>query len=74
MMPVPEQEEVDLEQVRKERLEKNKAWRKKKELERWESCGLQPPPSPEEIKERNREKARKIEKKLYKELMCSNCG
>lgn len=73
-MPTPEQEEVDIEQVRKERLEKNKAWRKKKEQERWESCGLEPPLTPEEIKERNREKARKIEKKLYKELMCTNCG
>lgn len=66
-------EEVDEEEVRKERLEKNKEWRKKKEREKWERAGLEPPPGPEEIKEKNRKMARKFEKKLHKELLCSNC-
>ena len=68
-----EREEVDPEEARQERLEKNKEWRKRKEREKWEREGLEPPPGPEEIKERNRKLARKYEKKLHKELLCSNC-
>ena len=68
-----EREEVDPEEARQERLEKNKEWRKRKEREKWEREGLEPPPGPEEIKERNRRLARKYEKKLHKELLCSNC-
>ena len=68
-----EREELDPEEVRTERLEKNKEWRRKKEREKWEREGLEPPPGPEEIKEKNRKLARKYEKKLHKELLCSNC-
>ena len=68
-----EREEVDPEEARQERLEKNKEWRKRREREKWEREGLEPPPGPEEIKERNRKLARKYEKKLHKELLCSNC-
>ena len=67
-------EEVDEEELRKQRLEKNKEWRKRREMERWESCGMKPPPDPEVLREKNREKARKIEKKLFKEFLCSCCG
>ena len=68
-----DREEADEEELRKERLEKNKEWRKRKEREKYESRGLKPPPGPEDIKERNRKLARKFEKKLHKELLCSNC-
>ena len=47
------EEEADTEEIRRERLEKNKEWRKRKEREKWESQGLQPPPGPEDIKEKN---------------------
>ena len=67
------EEEADTEEIRRERLEKNKEWRKRKEREKWESQGLQPPPGPEDIREKNRKVARKFEKKLHKELLCSNC-
>ena len=70
---VGEREEGDSEDLRKERLEKNKEWRKRKEREKWESQGLKPPPGPEDITEKNRKFARKFEKKLHKELLCSNC-
>lgn len=68
-----EREEGESEDVRRERMEKNKEWRKRKEKEKWESQGLKPPPGPEDIRERNRKLARKCEKKLHKELLCSNC-
>ena len=69
-----EDNEVDQEEMRKQRIEKNQEWRRKKELQRYESCGLEPPQDPEEIREKNRKLARKIEKKLHKEFLCSNCG
>ena len=70
---VEERVEGGSEDMRRERLEKNKEWRKRKEREKWESQGLKPPPEPEDIRERNRKFARKFEKKLHKELLCSNC-
>jgi len=73
LIPPPEKEEIDHEALRKQRLEKNKEWRRKKEIEKYESCGLKPPPTQEEIDEKNRKIARKIEKKLHKEFLCCNC-
>jgi len=70
----PEEEDDDKkEEERQERIEKNKEWRRRRELQRWESCGLEPPPSPKTVRENNRKIARKIEKQLCSELMCSNC-
>ena len=63
-----DKEQVDEETVRSERLERNQEWRRRKEAERW-----QPPPGPDTIKENNRKIARKIEKKVYRQFLCSNC-
>ena len=68
---VEERVEGGSEDMRRERLEKNKEWRMRKEKEKWESQGLKPP-GPEDIREKNR-KLRKCETKLHKELLCSNC-
>jgi len=59
---------------RKTRMEKNREWRKKREMARWESCGLEPPPSPTTERENNRLAARDLEKQLCKLLQCTNCG
>ena len=71
----PEDEDADekKEEERTERMEKNKEWRKRREMQRWESCGLDPPPDPSTEKDKNRKIARKFEKKLCSELLCSNC-
>jgi len=61
------------EEERSNRIDKNKEWRKKREMQRLESCGLEPPPDPSIQKEKNRKIARKFEKQLCRELMCSNC-
>lgn len=68
-----EEDEDKKEEERIERIDKNKEWRKRKEMERWESCGLAPPPDPKIEKEKNRKIARKFEKQLCSELICSNC-
>ena len=69
-----EKEEENGEEANKERLEKNKEWRRRKEEEKRKSQGLPPPEDPEAIKEKNRKVARKLEKKLHKEFLCTNCG
>ena len=68
-----DKEQVDEETVRSERLERNQEWRRRREAERWQSSGRQPPPGPDTIKENNRKIARKIEKKVYRQFLCSNC-
>lgn len=42
-------------------------------MQKWESCGLEPPPDPKKEKERNRKIARKFEKQLCNEMLCSQC-
>ena len=66
---VEERKEGDSDDIKRERLEKNKEWRKRKERDKWESQGLKPRLGPEDIREKNR----KCETKLQKELLCSNC-
>ena len=68
-----EKEESNEEEANKERLERNKEWRRRKEAKLRESQGLPPPEDPEVIKEKNRKVARKLEKKLHKEFLCTNC-
>ena len=68
-----EEDEDKKKEERIERIDKNKEWRKRKEMERWESCGLDPPPDLKIEKEKNRKIARKFEKQLCSELICSNC-
>ena len=68
-----EKEEEGDEEANNERLEKNKEWRRRKEAERRESQGLPPSEDSEMIKEKNRKVARKLEKKLHKEFLCTNC-
>jgi len=68
-----EKEEGNEEETNKDRLEKNKEWRRRKEAKLRESQGLPPPEDPEVIKEKNRKVARKLEKKLHKEFLCTNC-
>lgn len=58
---------------RKKREESNREWRKKREISRWKSCGLEPPPSPTTEKEKHRLAARDLEKQMYKLLLCSSC-
>lgn len=58
----------------KVRMETNRDWRKKREMAKWESCGLEPPPSPTTERETNRLAARDLEKQLCKLLLCTNCG
>ena len=68
-----ERDEEGEEEARRERLERNKEWRRRKEAERMRSLGLPPPEDPELIREKNRKVARKLEKKLHKEFLCTNC-
>jgi len=55
------------------REEQNREWRKKREMARWESCGLEPPPSPKTAREQHRSSARQLEKQLFHLLLCSTC-
>lgn len=71
--PPDEDAEEKKEAERCERMEKNKEWRQMREMQRWESCGLDPPLDPKVEKEKNRKIARKFEKQLCSELLCSNC-
>ena len=76
MMQKDEVEEEDEDQKEEERLariDKNKEWRRQREMQKWESCGLDPPPDPKKEKERNRKIARKFEQQLCSELLCSQC-
>jgi len=76
MMQKDEAEEEDEDQKEEDRLariDKNKEWRRRREMQKWESCGLDPPPDPKKEKERNRKIARKFEKQLCSELLCSQC-
>merc|ERR1719173_381595 len=59
---------------KKARMEKNREWRKKREMGRWESCGLEPPPSPTTERERHRLAARELEQELFHLLLCTCCG
>eukprot|EP00092_Neocalanus_flemingeri_P002313 GFUD01002470.1.p1 GENE.GFUD01002470.1~~GFUD01002470.1.p1 ORF type:complete len:438 (-),score=107.45 GFUD01002470.1:141-1454(-) len=68
-----DEDENKKKEERSERIEKNKEWRKRREMQKWESCGLDPPPDPSIEKEKNRKIARKFEKQLCSELTCSNC-
>ena len=36
------------------REDKNREWRRERELGRWRSCGLEPPPSPTTAREEHR--------------------
>ena len=42
-------------------------------MHRWESCGLEPPPSPQTAREQHRSSARQLEKQLFHLLLCSTC-
>ena len=68
-----EDEDTKLQKTQ-ERQEQNRAWRKRKELERWESCGLEPPPSPSCEREEHRLAARQLESQLVNLLLCTACG
>lgn len=56
------------------REDKNREWRRERELGRWRSCGLEPPPSPTSAREEHRLAARGLEKELYHLLLCTACG
>jgi len=68
-----EEDEEKKEEERLERIDKNKEWRRRREMQKWESCGLEPPPDPSIEREKNRKIARKFEKQLCSELLCSLC-
>lgn len=70
---VEEEDEDQKEEDRLARIDKNKEWRRRREMQKWESCGLEPPPDPKKEKERNRKIARKFEKQLCNEMLCSQC-
>jgi len=68
-------EEVDEEDIRKKRMEQNKEWRRRKEIEKCASLGQTPPSEvdPEAVKEKIKKAANKFEKKLHKQFLCTNC-